>query len=110
MPRKRLNWLYNDERQEFVTPNGRTVSLHEIVGMIEAQLYCNFDFGGAWSGWRMRGHRLIPPGWSLRGPAITAHTGSAFARWIATGDQAAAVPRRPPVGRPRLQLVYTNFR
>ena len=31
MPRKRLNWQYNQERQEFVTPSGRTISLAEIV-------------------------------------------------------------------------------
>lgn len=110
MPRKRLNWLYNDERQEFVTPSGRIISLHEMVGLLEARLYCNIDFAGAWSGWKMRGNRLIPPGASMRGPAITATNAAAFARWLSGPDQAAAVPRRPPAGRPHLRLVYTSCR
>jgi hypothetical protein len=84
MPRKRLNWHYNDERQEFVTPSGRTISLREIVGLLEAHLYCNFDFTGPWTGWKMRGHRLIPPGGSLRGPNITATNARQFNRWLAS--------------------------
>ena len=84
MPRKRLNWQYNQERQEFVTPSGRTISLAEIVGMLEARLYCNFDFEGPWTGWKMRGHRLIPPGGTLRGPNITATNARQFNRWLAS--------------------------
>lgn len=109
MSRKRLNWLYNDDRQEFVTPSGRTVSLHEMVGLLEARLYCNIDFCGAWSGWKMRGNRLIPPGASMRGPAITANNAAAFARWL-SAPAADIAPRRPPAGRPNLRLVHTSTR
>ena len=84
MPRKRLNWQYNQERQEFVTPSGRTISLSEIVGMLEARLYCNFDFEGPWTGWKMRGHRLIPPVGTLRGPNITATNARQFNRWLSS--------------------------
>lgn len=108
MPRKRLNWLYDDERQEFVTPSGRTVSLREMVGLLEGRLYCNIDFCGAWSGWKMRGNRLVPPGASMRGPAITANNAAAFARWLSGPDQCAIAPRRPPAERTKLRLVYSR--
>jgi len=34
MPKRRLNWHYDDDTQEFLTPSGRRVSLHEIADML----------------------------------------------------------------------------
>ena len=108
MPRKRLNWHWNEERQEFATPSGRTVSLHEIAGLLADYAQCRIDLAGAWSGWKIRGNRLIPPGGSMRGPAITTNNATAFARWL---NDPAAAPSQPHISsgdRPRLRLVYTR--
>jgi hypothetical protein len=84
--RHRLNWIYDDRRQEFKTPAGRTISLAEIAQAVYEQQQCQIDFTGPWSGWRMRGDRLIPPGESRR--ALKPDTFKAFLRWIsAAADQ-----------------------
>jgi hypothetical protein len=88
VPRKRhrLNWIYDERRQEFKTPTGRTISLAEIAQAVYEQQQCRIDFTGPWCGWRMRGDRLIPPGESRK--ALKPDTFRAFLRWIsAAGDQ-----------------------
>ena len=108
MPRKRLNWLYDDEKQEFTTPSGRRISLHEIAGMLLDHVECRFDFEGPWAGWRMRGASLIPPRCTIRGPHLKPHNLAAFLRWAVAPTATDSVPHTPPVGRPRLQLVYSS--
>lgn len=68
MDRKRLNWHYDDDKQEFFTPCGRRISLHEIAGMLHAKAECHIDLEGPWSGWRIRGAALIPPRSTIREP------------------------------------------
>lgn len=41
MPRRRLNWTYDDEKQQFTTPTGRTITLHEIAGLIHDKSECS---------------------------------------------------------------------
>jgi len=83
MSRKRLNWIYNEERQEFVTPAG-TLSLLQVAAILADYAQCRIDLAGPWTGWRIRGNRLIPPGGSLRGPSITATNARQFTRWLAS--------------------------
>ncbi|MFC4527065.1 hypothetical protein ISN76_10205 [Dyella halodurans] len=85
-PRQRLSWVYDDHRQEFTTPAGRVISLHEIAAMMQDQLICHHDFQGAWIGWRMRQNRLIPPSANFRSSQITPNTLRAFNRWLASFD------------------------
>lgn len=81
MPRKRprLNWTYDNDRQEFKTPSGRIVRLEEIAQAIYGHHQCHIDFNGPWSGWKMRGDRLSPPGTRV---ALKPDTTRAFLRWI----------------------------
>jgi hypothetical protein len=60
--RRHLNWLYDDENQQFTTPSGSTVTLQEIAHPPQDQIDCRHDFQGPWAGWRMRGDQLILPG------------------------------------------------
>jgi len=113
MHRKRLKWLYNEERQEFVTPSGRTISLHEIARLLDDYAHCRIDLAGPWSGWKIRGQRLVPPGGSMRGPAITIHNAAAFARWVnqpdwvhSPSEQTRHVAR--PKTRNHLRLVHSR--
>lgn len=39
MSRKRLNWLYNEDRQEFATPAG-IVSLHDVAAILADYAQC----------------------------------------------------------------------
>lgn len=132
--RTRLNWTYDEDRQEFTTPSGRVISLHEIAALLQDQLTNTHDFQGAWSGWRMRQNRLIAPGAKFSSSAITPQTLRAFTRWLSSyqGEQAQLEfidkptqtdhereinepshdygPRKPPAGRPALRLVHTTCR
>jgi len=89
MPRKRLNWRYNEERQEFDTPAG-TLSLLQVAAILADYAQCRIDLAGPWTGWRIRGNRLIPPGGSVRGPNITATNARQFTRWLASYEQQQA--------------------
>lgn len=80
--RKRLNWLYDNDLQQFTTPTGRIVSLHDIAQLLQDQTESRHDFAGAWMGWRMRQNRLIPPGAAFRQSQITPTNLRAFARWL----------------------------
>lgn len=88
--RNRLNWLYDNDLQQFTTPTGRTISLHDIAQLLQDQTESRHDFAGAWMGWRMRQNRLIPPGAAFRQSQITPTNLRAFARWLRSfeGEQA----------------------
>lgn len=99
MPRRRLDWTWNDEDQEFTTPAGTRVRLVDIAGMIQAHAECRHDFAGPWAGWKMRGAALIPPHGTPKGTRITPTNAGAFARWV-TGATSAPVPDSAPADRP----------
>jgi hypothetical protein len=110
MPRKRLNWLYDDDKQEFLTPSGRRISLHEIAGLLQDRAECCFDFEGPWAGWRMRGAALIPPRSTIHGPHLKPHNLAAFLRWRAPvlpdrGAFIASTPHQLPVTDQRINSV-----
>lgn len=120
-PRSRINWLYDNELQQFTTPSGRVVTLREIAQLLTDHVNCRFDFAGPWSGWRMRGAVLIPPGGTCRGSNITASNALGYRRWLASfeGQQAQLdfnAPRpesttyqaRPKKAPPKLRLVVNN--
>jgi hypothetical protein len=75
-----LPWRYDENRQEFHTPSGRIITLTSIATMLDDQLHNRHDFGGPWTGWRMRGNRLSPP--RCGSAALKPDTGQAFLRWI----------------------------
>lgn len=83
-PRARLiGWTYDDKRQELRTPAGHIIPLQQIAQRLQDDAACHYDFGGQWSGWRMRGDRLMPPRSGKNGPALKPDTAPEFARWIA---------------------------
>jgi hypothetical protein len=101
MPRKRLNWQYDDDKQEFLTPSGRRISLHEIAAMLQDRAECRFDFVGPWAGWRMRGAALIPPRSTIRRPHLKPHNLAAFLRWSAPAIEHDIAPSTPQADRLR---------
>lgn len=84
MPRHhdRLNWKYDDDRQELRAPSGVVVTVKEIAQRLHDDATCRYDFGGPWLGWKMRGDRLIPPHCGQHHAAITPRTGPKLLRWI----------------------------
>lgn len=66
------------------------VTLREIAQLLQDHVNCHLDFTGPWSGWRMRGATLIPPGGTYRGSNITASNALGYRRWLASfqGEQA----------------------
>lgn len=110
MPRKRLNWLYDDDKQQFTTPAGRVVSLHEIAQLLHQHAEGSFDFAGAWAGWRMRGAALIPPRSTIRHPHLKPHNLAAFLRWAEPPSAADRRQNTPPAEGRRLRLVYSSTR
>jgi len=84
-PRTRLPWQYDDHRQEFRTPAGRIITLTSIARLLDDQLYNRHDFTGPWTGWRMRGDRLMPP--HAGSAALRPDTCRAFLRWIALASE-----------------------
>jgi hypothetical protein len=101
--RHRLNWHYDDEIQQFTTPSGRTITLREIAALLQNQLECWHDFHGPWTGWRMRGNRLIPPGQSYGKNHMAPHNTGAFIRWLTCYEQQKA-PNEYHSGRHRNRL------
>jgi hypothetical protein len=81
LPRKRprLNWVYDDARQEFKTPSGRVISLEEIAQAVCDFQLCRVNLSGPWNGWKIRGDRLTPPGTKA---ALKPGTTQQFLRWI----------------------------
>lgn len=92
MPRRRtrLNWLYDNDLQQFTTPSGQVVTLLQIAQLLQNQVNCSHDFAGAWTGWRIRQNRLIAPGQTFKGSQITPNNLRAFSRWLRSfeGEQA----------------------
>jgi hypothetical protein len=92
MPRRRtlLNWLYDNDLQQFTTPSGQVVTLLQIAQLLQDQVTCSHDFAGAWLGWRIRQNRLIAPGQSFKASQITPQNLRAFSRWLRSfeGEQA----------------------
>lgn len=92
MPRRRnrLNWVYDNDLQQFTTPSGRIITLAEIAELLHDSTHCHHDFAGPWTGWRMRQNRLIPPGATFRTTHITSENLPAFNRWLRSfeGEQA----------------------
>lgn len=84
MPRRRsrLNWIYDNELQQFTTPSGQVFTLLQIARLLQDQVECRHDFDGPWVGWRIRQNRLIPPGEIFRASQITPSNLKAFARWL----------------------------
>lgn len=97
--RRRLNWHYDDDKQEFLTPCGRRISLHEIARMLHDLAECHVDLQGPWAGWRIRGAALIPPRGTIRGPHLKPHNLAAFLRWAAPASavRGTIVPSAPNV-------------
>lgn len=113
MPRHRarlIGWTYDDSRQEIRTPHGRIITLHDVAQMLADHRDCRFDFAGPWTGWRMRGDRLIPPHAGQRGPALKPDTAPLFARWISAAAAPPAVQHTRSIDRPHLWLAYTSNR
>lgn len=106
--RTRLNWIYDNDLQQFTTPTGRVVSLHEIAALLHDQVTCCHDFHGPWAGWKMRGDTLVPPRGSMRGARLKPHNAAAFARWVAGDDQRSEASSITPATRPQLRLVFTR--
>ncbi|MET3650666.1 hypothetical protein [Dyella japonica] len=104
MPRRRtrLNWLYDNDLQQFTTPAGQVVTLLQIAQLLQDQVTCSHDFAGAWTGWRIRQNRLIAPGESFKTSRITASNIRAFSRWLQSfeGEQAQLEFRTEQPGRP----------
>jgi len=104
--RNRLNWLYDNDLQQFTTPSGQVVTLLQIAQLLQDQVNGCQDLSGAWSGWRIRQNRLIAPGESFKTSRITASNIRAFSRWLTSfqGEQAQLEfhsatpdhPRQPP--------------
>lgn len=102
-PRSRLNWIYDDTRQEFTTPTGRVISLHEIARLLYDQIICHHDFAGPWAGWRMRGDRLIPPGHITRKRCINPRQAKAILQ-----HEDLDPPAPKPRTKVRLYLAYSR--
>jgi hypothetical protein len=80
--RRRLNWTWDDERQEFTTPSGQIVTLTSIAQLLADRIECRHDFIGPWSGWKMRGDALIPPGHGPGAPRLKQWSAKQFAAWV----------------------------
>lgn len=86
MPRRRtrLNWLYDNDLQQFTTPSGQVVTLLQIAQLLQDQVNCSHDFAGTWTGWRIRQNRLIAPGQTFKTSQITPTSLRAFSRWLSS--------------------------
>jgi hypothetical protein len=85
--RTRLNWIYDNDLQQFTTPSGQVVTLLQIAQLMQDQVNCRHDFVGPWTGWRIRQNRLIPPNKTYRSSQITPENLRAFSRWLASFEQ-----------------------
>lgn len=92
-----IGWTYDDDRQELRTPAGHVITLQQIARRLQDDHTNRHDFGGSWSGWKMRGDRLIPPRSGRNGPVLKPNTGPDFARWIADARCQPAANSRKPV-------------
>lgn len=79
-----IGWDYDDRRQQITTPAGQIITLTSIAQRLQDAQTCRYDFDGAWTGWRMRGARLMPPHAGSR-CALRPDTAPLFERWIKSG-------------------------
>jgi len=98
--RTRLNWLYDNDLQQFTTPSGQIVTLLQIAQLLQDQVTCSHDFAGPWTGWRIRQNRLIAPGQTFKASQITPSNLRAFSRWLQSfeGEQAQLEFHTPSSG------------
>jgi hypothetical protein len=83
-PRSRLPWAYDESRQQFTTPTG-VVTLHELAALRYGIHTSHIDLHGAWTGWRVRGARIIPP--HNGSFALRPDTAKLFGTWIEQGER-----------------------
>lgn len=104
-----FNWTFDQSAQTLCAPAGRTITVREIAQMLADRRDCRYNFAGDWSGWKMRGNKLIPPHSGKNGPRLTPQNARLFLAWVNEPLHEYG-PRKPPVGRPRLTLVHTSSR
>jgi len=106
--RTRLNWLYDNDLQQFTTPSGQTITLLQIAQILQDQVNCSHDFVGAWTGWRIRQNRLIAPGQTFKASQITPNNLRAFNRWLRSfeGEQAQLEFHSEPAVRHEQQCAH----
>ena len=90
MARIKFNWRFDEANQVLHAPSGLSIAVADIAAMLQDRLTCTHDFEGEWTGWRMRGSRLIPPGASYRSGGIAPHQLRAFGRWLRANDETPA--------------------
>lgn len=103
----RFNWTFDVSTQTLRAPSGLSVTVREIAQMLADRRDCRYDFAGEWSGWKMRGNKLIPPHSGRNSPKLTPQTVKLFLAWV-NEPPTDYGPRRPPAVNPGLRLVYTN--
>lgn len=107
--RNRLNWTWDDEEQQFHTPSGQIVTLTSIAQLLADRIDCRHDFAGAWSGWKMRGDALIPPGHGPGAPRLKPNTVRLFLRWIAEATEGGSGQSTRREDHPRLLTGCTSI-
>lgn len=105
----RFNWTFDHAAQILRAPSGYSISVREIAQLLADRRDCKYDFAGDWSGWKMRGNKLIPPHSGKNSPRLTPQNAKLFLAWVNEPSRDYA-PRRPPAGRPALRLVHTTSR
>jgi hypothetical protein len=103
------NWTFDPGAQILRAPSGLTITVREISQMLADRRDCRYDFAGDWTGWKMRGNKLIPPHSGKNSPKLTPQNAKLFLAWVNAPAHEYG-PRKPPAGRPLLKLVYTNSR
>ena len=104
-----FNWTFDHAAQILRAPSGLAITVREIAQMLADRRDCRYDFAGDWTGWKMRGDKLIPPHSGKNGPRLTPQNAKLFLAWV-NDPKDAYGPRRPPVGRPHLTIVRTSNR
>lgn len=81
-PRTRLPWLYDEKTQQFTTPAG-VVTLSELAALRYGVHTSQIDLTGPWTGYRVRGSRLLMPHSSQ---ALRPDTARLFSAWVEQGE------------------------
>jgi hypothetical protein len=71
-----IGWTYDDDAQEIRSPSGKVITLAEVAQRLQDDVACHHDFGGEWSGWKMRHQFLITPPNHLPRAAIVIRGGT----------------------------------
>ena len=99
-----FNWTFDPGSQTLRAPSGLTITVREIAQMLADRRDCRHDFAGDWSGWKMRGNKLIPPFGGQSGPRLTPQNAKLFLRWV-NEPSLGSTGRIVPAGPPTLRLV-----